>query len=123
MVRGLFLGGFWFAEEGALGEDFEGAGEALLADFGRLGGEPAEELHATGWGEAVEFFFEARTGFQGGFEFGRYGQVARCEIDFERDADDFADVGAGDFAEGGVYLEAIASGAGGDEGGAGAAII
>ncbi len=45
--RGLFLGGFWFAEEGALGEDFEGAGEALLANLGRFGGEPAEELHAS----------------------------------------------------------------------------
>ena len=54
---------------------------------------------------------------------GGTGKVARCEIDFERDADDFAYVGARGFAEGGVYLEAIASGAGGDEGGAGAAIV
>ena len=36
-VRGLFLGGLWFAEDSALGEDFEGAGEALLANFGRFG--------------------------------------------------------------------------------------
>src|ERR1700751_2173014 len=89
-VRGLFLEGFWFAEDGALGEDFEGAGKALFADLGRFGGEPAEELHAAGRGEAVEFLFEAWAGFQGGFEFGRDGQVARCEIDFERDSDDFA---------------------------------
>ena len=120
---GLFLGGFWFAEDGSLGEDFEGAGEALFADLGRFGGEPAEELHAAGCGEAVEFFFEAWAGFQGGFEFGRDGQVARCEIDFERDADDFAYVGAGGFAKGCVYLEAIAPGACWDEGGASAAII
>jgi hypothetical protein len=80
-------------------------------------------LHAAGHGEAVEFLFEAWTGFQGGFEFGRDGEVARCEIDFERDADDFAYVGAGGFAEPGVDLEAIASGACWDEGGARAAII
>ena len=56
-VRGSFLGGLWFAEEGPLGEDFEGAGKSLFADLGRFGGEPAEELHAAGCGEAVEFFF------------------------------------------------------------------
>jgi len=117
------LGRFGAAGKGAVGEDFESATETLLADFGGFGGEPAEELHASRNGEAVEFLFEARTGFQGGSELGGNRKFAGREIELERDADYFADVSVGGFAKRGIYLEARAASAAGDESGARAAMI